>query len=273
MPELPEVETIARGLHPLLSGHRIEEVAVRYPGTITGDARDFRKLVRKRSIRGVRRRGKLLMIDLDRDVLLAFHFKMTGKLLYRPGGAEVDKHTHLVFSLSGGSNLHFQDTRKFGYCLALAQGQLCQWPFFASLGPEPLDMDPGRFASIASAARGRVKAFLLDQKRIAGIGNIYADEALFLAGIHPAAPIGGLERKRLLDLHECLRTVLSRAIEAGGTTFRDYADGLGRPGSYQEHFQVYGRGGQPCRRCGTTLARARVAGRTSVFCSRCQPAA
>jgi formamidopyrimidine-DNA glycosylase len=213
------------------------------------------------------------MIELGQERLLAFHFKMTGKLLYLPGEAEVDKHTHLVFSLSGGSRLHFRDTRKFGYCLALSRTQLAEWPFYASLGPEPLDMDADEFVEAAHRSGSRIKAVLLDQKRIAGIGNIYADEALFRAGIHPAASACGLPGKRLAELHASLRWVLTRAIDSGGTTFRDYVDGLGRPGSYQDQFLVYGRAGLPCRDCGTTLDRARVAGRTSVFCPSCQPAA
>lgn len=272
MPELPEVETIARCLNPCLRGRVITRVECRYSGCIRGSVQAYLSGLESRSIQAVRRRAKLLIMDLDLGRHLVFHLKMTGKLLMTScAKGEVDKHTHLIFNFADQESLVYQDQRKFGYSALLSDQELRNWPFYASLGPEPLGLGTEEFKKIFRSTRARVKAVLLDQSRIAGIGNIYADEALHLAGIHPATQCSSLSDSGLERLCTCLQEVLNRALDLGGTSFRDYVDGLGRPGRYQDEFNVYGRAGLPCRQCGTELQKVRVAGRTSVFCPACQP--
>lgn len=272
MPELPEVETIARCLNSCLPGRVISSVECRYSGCIRGNAQAYTTGLEGRRIKAVWRRAKLLLMDLDQEQHLVFHLKMTGKLLFSScWQGEVDKHTHLIFNFADQEKLAYQDQRKFGYSAFLTGQELQSWPFFASLGPEPLTLDVHGFRRIFGRTRARVKAVLLDQQRIAGIGNIYADEALHLAGIHPATQSHVLSAAGLSRLHASLLEVLTRALDVGGTSFRDYVDGLGRPGRYQDEFNVYGRTGLPCRQCGRDLEKTVVAGRTSVFCPACQP--
>jgi len=271
MPELPEVETIARCLNACLCGRMITSVECRYPGCIRGSAQAYLSGLEGRSIEAVRRRAKLLIMDLDQGCHLVFHLKMTGKLLMTScAKGEVDKHTHLIFNFADQERLVYQDQRKFGYSALLFEQELQKLPFYASLGPEPLGLGTEEFKKIFRSTRARVKAALLDQTRIAGIGNIYADEALHVAGIHPATQCSSLPDSSLEKLCACLQEVLNRALDLGGTSFRDYVDGLGRPGRYQDEFNAYGRAGLPCRQCGTELQKFRVAGRTSVFCPACQ---
>jgi formamidopyrimidine-DNA glycosylase len=272
MPELPEVETIARGLAPLVVGRRIVEALVSYAPVVGGDAGAFREKVRGRHIRSVRRRGKLLILDLEGDVHLAIHLRMTGRITVDPEtGLQPDKHTHVILRLEGGDGLVFNDQRKFGRCLAFSGAELEQWPFLARLGPEPLQIGPEEFVGRFLGRGGRIKGLLLNQEVLAGIGNIYADESLFGARIHPAASAKTLGRRELLELHQCLRDVLEMALQEGGSSFRDYVNALGQRGGFQERFAVYGRKGFCCTRCRTLLETVQVAGRTSTFCPACQP--
>ncbi|WP_027369438.1 bifunctional DNA-formamidopyrimidine glycosylase/DNA-(apurinic or apyrimidinic site) lyase [Desulfovermiculus halophilus] len=272
MPELPEVETIARGLSPLVQDRRIADLEVLAPGSVHGDPQAFAQRLAGRSICSVGRRGKLLLFELSAGQVLAGHLKMTGKFLFfPPGTAELTSHARCIFHLDDASTLVFEDQRRFGYLRCMHSSGLSAWPFYARLGPEPLQMTEMEFVACLGSRRAAIKALLLDQTCIAGIGNIYADESLHLAGIHPQTQAERIPRTRLGFLHRCLRDVLTRAVHAGGSSFRDYVDGLGRPGSYQDTFMVYGRSGQPCRQCSTELARIRVAGRTTVVCPCCQP--
>lgn len=271
VPELPEVETIARGLEPLLIADRFDRVSVLNPGSLKTDPGDLLDGLPGATVQRVWRRAKLLLLSLEADRHLVFHLKMTGKLFREEtSGLEVDKHTRLVFHLASGGSLVFHDVRKFGYCRYLSTADLQSWPFFRSLGPEPLELSGQGFLELLRHRRSRIKALLLNQEVIAGIGNIYADESLHQAGIHPAAIASELEPSRLLRLYGGLQMVLQQALEAKGSSFRDYVDGLGRPGSYQEAFQAYGRAGQPCHTCGCRLRSDRVAGRSSVYCPECQ---
>jgi formamidopyrimidine-DNA glycosylase len=272
MPELPEVEIIARGLDSLLKDRVVASVRIMYAGCLSGTALGLEQMLPGSRVLGVRRRAKLVIIDLDEDRHLVFHLKMTGKLLFaRHTDPGVDKHTHLSINFADRTRLFFRDLRKFGYCLLLHRTEFATWDFYARLGPEPLQIDFPEFKSLFHKRTGRVKALLLDQERIAGIGNIYADESLHLAGIHPARPCCDIPDSGLRALFDALQTVLNKAIDSGGSSFSDYVNSLGRPGAYQDLFQVYGRRGQPCRCCGNELAGAKVSGRTSVFCPRCQP--
>lgn len=225
-------------------------------------------------IRRVWRRGKMLCIDLitKREPLLhmCFHLKMTGRLVVVPAGSEPDRHTRIVFRLNDGRALHFADARKFGYCRVMAPDDLDRWPFYATLGPEPLEIGEDAFLRLFEGRRSQVKSLLLDQHFIAGIGNIYADESLFRAGILPHAQADSVEPQRLRALHSAIHDVLTEAIAANGSSISDYRDAHGDSGAFQNDFRVYGRYGEPCRICQTTLERRTVAGRTSTYCPTCQ---
>ncbi|MFO7802563.1 MAG: bifunctional DNA-formamidopyrimidine glycosylase/DNA-(apurinic or apyrimidinic site) lyase [Desulfovermiculus sp.] len=271
MPELPEVETIARGLRSFLQGRRIDGVEILSSGCVQGDIRAFSTELPGRIIQDVRRRGKLLIFDLSMGLHLVSHLKMTGKFLFcNPQEITIDPHSRCVFHLGPAGCLVFQDQRKFGYLRLMGPEEMSRWPFWACLGPEPLDMQAQDFVCRLQARRAAIKSLLLDQTCIAGIGNIYADESLYMAGIHPQTRAHTLSAERLDALFACLQRVLNQAVQAGGSSFRDYVDGLGRPGAYQDSFLVYGRGGRKCRQCGTELEKVKVSGRTSVFCPVCQ---
>ncbi|MFW6054763.1 MAG: bifunctional DNA-formamidopyrimidine glycosylase/DNA-(apurinic or apyrimidinic site) lyase [Thermodesulfobacteriota bacterium] len=272
MPELPEVEIIARGLDGLLRERIITSVHIYYPGCIHDRSRSIVDNLPGQKILGVRRRAKLAIIDLQDCQHLLFHLKMTGRLLFDPESElGVDKHTHLSINFSGSSRLLFHDMRKFGYCCLLTAPELAQWEFYNKLGPEPFQLDAEGFLRIFAKRKGKIKALLLNQEVIAGIGNIYADEALHRAGIHPARPCGDIPPEKLEQLFFALKEILAKAIDSGGSSFRDYVNTLGAPGSFQNLFQVYGRRGRTCRCCQTGLQGQQVAGRSSVFCPCCQP--
>ncbi len=288
MPELPEVETVARTLAPEVEGRVIRRVSLLNASTLDGP-------LPLEAVRGGRlmtpgRRGKLLLLPLEFsahpgklrcsacaavesgagcDITgLGFHLKMSGRVFVHPEGTPPGRHTRLILDLDDGSRLFFDDARKFGYVRVLSPDSLAAWPFWNRLGPEPLDMDGEAFATCFLGRRGMVKSLLLDQTVIAGCGNIYADESLFRAGIRPDAQ--DLSRERLLGLHEALRTVLLESIEACGSSIRDYRTARGDAGAFQNAFRVYGRSGKTCMICGTPLETCRIAGRTTVFCPQCQ---
>ncbi|WP_029893459.1 bifunctional DNA-formamidopyrimidine glycosylase/DNA-(apurinic or apyrimidinic site) lyase [Desulfohalovibrio reitneri] len=269
MPELPEVETIARGLAPLVVGRTIEAAEVTWAKSCGGCAETFASRVVGRRIEGVRRRGKMLLVDLDRGMLVA-HLKMTGRLWVPPEDFQADNHTHIKMRLSGGVPLHFRDVRKFGWLRCLSTGELAAMDLYRTMGPEPLELDAAGFRKLFAGRRGAVKALLLNQKVIAGVGNIYADEALFTAKIRPDAKADRLSAKRLDRLYAALRAALEQGIAENGASFRDYVNARGDAGSFQNSFQVYGKKGHPCPRCQAELQAATVAGRTSTYCPRCQ---
>jgi formamidopyrimidine-DNA glycosylase len=304
MPELPEVETIVRTLAPRVLGKRIAAWESPQPGVPEAGA-ELLPLLRNMRITRVFRRAKLLLMSLSADdaqsgerasaseaegrcvslsaddgqnsagdLVLAFHFKMTGRFFIHPEGTAPLKHTRLILDLDDGGRLFFDDARKFGYCRVMRPGDLRDWPFFASLGPEPLELSPeelaGHLASRFDKRGVSVKAALLDQTIIAGIGNIYADETLFGAGLDPRRPAGSVSGEKLLALATALQDTLSRAIRECGSSIRDYRDASGNAGAFQNSFQVYGRKGERCLVCKRPLRAARIAGRGTVYCPRCQ---
>lgn len=271
MPELPEVETIARGLRPVLVGRTIISMSIPGGHLIRQNQKLFQSKLIGRRILDTHRRGKILFLELDDDTLLAFHLRMTGRLGMAPTGRTVGKHVHLLLDLDNDTTLFFQDQRKFGTCGYYKAEELKAWPFYASLGPEPFALSARDFASMLKGRKGRIKALLLDQRFVAGIGNIYADESLFRARVHPATPANVLSPNKARRLHTAIQAVLHEAIAAGGSSIRDYRTASGLVGSFQNAFHVYGRGSQPCTRCGSLIQTAKVAGRTSSFCPRCQP--
>jgi len=276
MPELPEVHTIARGLERQIVGQTIALVDVKAPRAVHGDPAVFSAALAGRRVASVGRRAKLLLLDFSPPLTLAVHLKMTGRLYVPARDAQPDKHTHIVFHFenvgtpSAPDRLFFHDVRKFGYCRLFAAGELTQWEFYRRLGPEPLELAPAAFPELFAGRTAAIKALLLDQRVIAGVGNIYADESLFRAGIRPDARASTISHARRLALGAALREVLTAAIAACGSSIRDYRDASGNAGAFQNSFQVYGRAGRPCLVCGHTLAAIKVAGRTSTYCGRCQ---
>ncbi|MHC1700026.1 MAG: bifunctional DNA-formamidopyrimidine glycosylase/DNA-(apurinic or apyrimidinic site) lyase [Humidesulfovibrio sp.] len=288
MPELPEVETIARTLAGEVESRLILAVDVLDPSAVEPQAEAFRELVLGRRIAAVGRRGKLLLLHLQAPGghdggTIAVHLRMTGRVLaLAPGEAPVRPRVILTLSDrgNGGLQLVFSDVRRFGRMHAFAPGggpgSIDRWPFYRDLGPEPLLISAQDFrrclAPCGKKSRARIKALLLDQTVMAGIGNIYADEALLRAGIRPDAAAGDLSARRLERLFAAIQAVLAQAIAENGSSIRDYRDAHGDAGAFQNHFRAYGRAGQPCLDCGTPLRSMRVAGRTSTFCPRCQTA-
>lgn len=273
MPELPEVETIRRSLAPHLAGATIAGVNPLYPGILLPDAGMFTSLLPGLKIQELRRRGKYLLLDLSQDWSLVIHLRMTGKLLWKPAPEDPARHTHVVLDLADGSQLHFNDVRRFGRWQLVETPLLCQVPGLCALGPEPIDADfgPGVFArQLAGREKGKLKALLLDQTIVAGLGNIYVDEALFLAGLHPLRVAASLSEEELARLAGACRQALETGVRHRGTTLRDYLDGLEQKGDMQNFLLVFDREGEPCPRCGAEIRRIKVAGRSSYFCPVCQ---
>lgn len=280
MPELPEVETVARTLAPQVLGRRISAPRILDPKAIQA-GRELLPRLEGARIEAVRRRAKLLLIDAacaDNEPLsLAFHLKMTGRLFVHPAGTESHKHTRLTFCLQSEPEdeerlLFFDDVRRFGYCRVMRPEEFAHWSFWAALGPEPLETPPSAIAERLVSRRGRIKALLLNQEVIAGIGNIYADESLYKAGIRPDVQADRLGLPRLTALGNALQEVLRESIRQCGSSIRDYRDAEGNAGAFQNTFMVYGRSGESCRVCGKKLRKCVVAGRTTVFCPGCQKA-
>ena len=282
MPELPEVETIVRTLAPQLTGRRIEGARVLHEKSLAAGKALLPRL-RGARIESVHRRAKLVIIDLRSarggQLSLLFHLKMTGRLRVHGTPTEAGRHTRLVFRLGDdagrthdgkGAQLFFDDARKFGYCRVMRDEDFAHWAFWNALGPEPLACAREEFITRCRQRRGKIKALLLDQAFIAGIGNIYADEILFRAGIAPQHAMAGLSPARLGALWERMREVLREAIAQCGSSIRNYRDAHGNAGAFQNSFRVYGRSGQRCLSCGCDLQKSVVAGRSTVHCPECQ---
>jgi len=274
MPELPEVETIASELRRSLVGGRVTSVRVLWPRTIAQpEAAILADLLPGRAFVSVSRRGKYLLLGLDSGDTLIVHLRMTGRLEILPGNSPAmsDKHVRAWFELADERSLVFTDQRKFGRIWLV--GDVAE--VIGKLGPELLDWSftPDDLAERVRPRRVAMKALLLDQTAVAGLGNIYADESLFLAGIHPLRTGASLTDEEIGRLHDAIRQVLGEAIGARGTTLRDYRPAYGVEGAYQNRLRVYGQPDQPCPHCGATIQRIRVAQRSTHFCPICQPAA
>lgn len=268
MPELPEVETIRRELDPKVVGRTIVGVEVEWEGSIACLSREkFEREIGERRILGLRRRGKYLLFDLSGGWTLLVHLGMTGALLLRPSGGTKVKHDRALFLLDDEHILHFEDARKFGR-LSLARDEQ---EVVGHLGPEPLALDLPGFMELMGQRRGMIKPLLLNQRFLAGLGNIYVDEVLFQARLHPLRRVESLSRKEIRALYRAIQGVLKQALEDGGTTFDGaYVRPCGRWGEHQERLQVYGRKGEPCPRCKTPIERIKMGGRGTYLCPRCQ---
>ncbi len=272
MPELPEVETIRYRLEPLLVGRGIvhaeivdsrltrpvvpEELAARLEGELIG---------------ALERRGKYLLLILESGETLVIHLRMTGSLRHRRSGADLLPYERARIELDDGCELVYRDVRRFGTWCLVEAGELDNY-LAARVGPEPLapEFTPELLRGRLAGRRTALKAALLDQRTLAGLGNIYVDEALWAARLHPTTAAGSLTRQAILRLHGSIRETLALGIARQGATLRDYALPDGEAGSMQNEFRVYGREGEPCERCGTAISKTRIAGRGTWFCSRCQ---
>ncbi len=272
MPELPEVETVARGLCASLVGCTIADVEVRWVRSlIPPDATAFARHLIGQTITHVGRRGKWIVMALSGNKTLLVHLRMTGRLVIESGERSDDPHLRVLFLLDDGRRLHFSDQRKFGRLWLVDDASEA----LGDLGPEPLaeDFTAARLQEMLSRRRGRIKPLLLNQRFLVGLGNIYTDEALWRAGIHPLRQADTLTPAEVQRLHRAIRAVLRAAIAGGGTTLADaaYQQADGRAGEFAGQLMVYGREGLGCPRCGTAIERMRVGQRGTHFCPHCQP--
>lgn len=269
MPELPEVETTRRGIAPHLVGQRVSLVIVRERRLRWPIPEDLDVRLSGQRIEAVERRAKYLLIRFEAGTLIA-HLGMSGSLRLVEGALPPAKHEHVDLLLESGQALRYTDPRRFG--ALLWSDDPLNHVLLASLGPEPLSeaFDGERLFQLSRGRSMAVKPFIMDNAVVVGVGNIYASEALFAAGIDPRRPAGGISRARYLKLADEIKRILALAIERGGTTLRDFVGGDGKPGYFQQELFVYGRGGEFCKHCGTTLREVRLGQRASVYCSRCQ---
>jgi len=273
VPELPEVETIVITLRPKLAGAVITGAEIFFPKVIEYPTpEEFNCVIKSKEIIDIKRRGKYLLWELSGGLVLVLHLRMTGRLIYSPSAGPPTKHTRLILNFAGGSQLRFEDPRKFGRTWLLPQGSLKELATIWALGPEPLgnSFSAGYLAEALKNRSTMIKTLLLDQKIVAGLGNIYADEALHLAGIAPWRPAKSLDLGEVSHLVCAIREVLKEGIAHRGTTIRDYADSNGSSGNHQNFLRVYGREGQACTTCGSIIARKKIGGRSSYFCPTCQ---
>ena len=272
MPELPEVEVLRRSLERPLVGRRIGRVEVRETRLREPVDAAALETVVGRHIESLGRRSKYLLVHLEGGRTLVFHLGMSGRLTLASAATAPLPHEHLVFDLAGGQRLRYVDPRRFGLVFAQETASLLTDRHFAGLGVEPLDgaLDGALLRRLAAGRRGPVKAFLMDAAVVVGVGNIYASEALFEAGIHPRRSVARLAPARWERLAVAVREVLARAIAQGGTTLNDFVDGAGNAGYFQVSLRVYDRAGEPCLRCERAVRRVVMSGRSTYFCPGCQ---
>ncbi len=277
MPELPEVETVVRGLRPKLEGHRLQRVEQRRADLRFPLPEGFARRLTGRRVERILRRAKYMLLHLDDGQVLLCHLGMSGRMLVmetRPGGRRpaLQRHDHVIFTTEAGTEIRFNDTRRFGIMDLLPAAALQDHPLLRDLGPEPLGNDfngPG----LAAALKGKrtpIKSALLDQRVVAGLGNIYVCEALYFAGLSPRRQAYTVQGGRAEKLAAAVRQVLTRAIEAGGSSLRDYVQADGELGYFQHEWAVYGREGAACKCCGAAIRRLVQGGRSTFYCPRCQ---
>jgi formamidopyrimidine-DNA glycosylase len=270
MPELPEVETTRRGIAPAIQNRFIQQIIVRQPSLRWPVPDSLPQELKGQSIQSVDRRAKYLLLNTERGTLIV-HLGMSGSLRILPVDHPYGKHDHVDMIFTDQTLLRFNDPRRFGAVLWTA-GPVFDHPLFKNLGPEPLtaEFNGSWLYALARNRKTPVKSFIMDSHVVVGVGNIYANEALFRAGILPSRHAGKISLARFQRLAECIRHVLYEAIQQGGTTLRDFVNEAGRPGYFKQQLKVYGRAGLPCFICGEALAEIRLSGRTTVFCKHCQ---
>jgi formamidopyrimidine-DNA glycosylase len=272
MPELPEVEVLKRSLEPHLPGDRVSGVTVRSPALREPLDREVLESLTGATVESLSRRAKYLRIHLTGGRTLVVHLGMTGRLTLAAGDAPLLDHEHLSLALASGRKLRLRDPRRFGMAFVVSTGELDRDRHFAHLGIEPLggDFDGSYLADRARGRRGPVKTFLMDSRLVVGVGNIYASEALYRAGVHPRRSVARIAGKRWDRLAETVVRVLRDAVAEGGTTLNDFADGEGNSGYFQVSLSVYGREGEPCPGCGAPVRRIVQSNRATFYCPRCQ---
>jgi formamidopyrimidine-DNA glycosylase len=287
MPELPEVETVRLGLRKLIIGKQIDQVEYDWPKSFPNDQLVVKNFLYDSKIKKLRRRAKVLMIDLDSDYSLVIHLKMTGQIVFRstkesfgaghPSDSLVnklpDKSTRVTINFKDGSKLFFNDQRKFGWMRLMPTSKIKDIDFFKHVGPEPLE--PSFTAQVLKSQLNKrpnlfIKAALLDQTVVAGIGNIYADESLWLAKIHPSTRVKDLKDSQIKKLHKSITEVLNLSLKKGGSSDKNYVNAKGEKGSYLNFANVFRRENQPCLRCGTNIQKIKLVGRGTHFCPKCQ---
>lgn len=283
MPELPEVETIRLGLQDKIVGLKISDIEIRLAKIFQGRPQD----IIGSKVQNLRRRAKILLIDLDNNLSLVVHLKMSGQLVYHKDGKQATfghpipfagtilpaKSTHAIFTFSDGSVLYFNDIRQFGYIKVVKTSEVEKLKAIEEFGPEPLtpEFTPEKFKEIILKKKMPIKLVLMDQTQIAGVGNIYANEALFLSKIHPERKANTLNDNEIKKLYDALIQVLKMGIKYGGSSENAYVNALGEKGTMQEHFMVYSKAGKPCpNSCGGTVKRVALGGRGTFFCPACQ---
>lgn len=277
MPELPEVETVARTLAPDIAGKKLCALFCLNASSWADELDSVCLEKFQPKIQRVGRKGKLLLLYFEpfkyagyEIFALAFHLKMSGRLFYYPQKKEPEKHTRIILQLENGETVFFDDARKFGYCRFLTDKSAENWVFWKNLAKDPLEMQETEFLQAIQGKKAGIKSLLLQQDIVSGIGNIYADEALFRAKIAPFRKADGLLEKEIVCLFESLREVLEESIAFCGSSIKDYRTARGDVGSFQNKFNVYGREGKKCFLCGALLEKQKIAGRTTIFCPHCQ---
>ena len=272
MPEMPEVEQVRKTLAPHIEGKKILAVEIYLERMLQHPTpQEFIEDITGKTILSVGRKGKYLVLELEQNRQMVVHLRMTGALIAQPSEQEAPPYAKFKFTLSDGVTLWFTDIRTFGVVYLVRDGDYHN-EGFETLGPEPLskEFNQDYLAPLAAKSRKPIKTFILDQKNIAGLGNIYADECLALSGILPTRAANSLSEAEMGRLCEAINAVIAQGIRNRGTTFRDYKDGEGNKGDNQNHLLVYSRGGKPCRKCGATLIQIKLGGRGTVYCPFCQ---
>jgi formamidopyrimidine-DNA glycosylase len=268
MPELPEVETIVNDLRPEIIGKTIIEINCITASTWRNKIPENKMMIGSK-INSIGRKGKNILIYLSNNKVLIFHLKMTGRLIFESELSPLTKHTHFIMTFNNGF-LRFNDIRKFGYIDLIEVNNLETTEYLSKLGPDALAISKIDFIRLIKSKNRIIKSLLLDQTIIAGIGNIYSDEALFAAKINPLAVCSKLSEEKAGLLHKAIISTLKKAIKSRGSSVSDYVDGSGKPGGFQYHLKVYGREGEPCYVCGKPIKRSKIGSRSGHFCSHCQ---
>lgn len=270
MPELPEVETIKRQLSRKIKGKKIKDVEVRLPKLVKYPLEKFKKLVKGAKIVGLRRRGKLVFIELSSGYFLVIHLKLSGQLIFNSGEG---KHTHVIYHFTDGSHLIHNDLRRFGFIKVVPKDELDNFIQAQRLGPEPLEKSftLKKFKELlAKRKKSKIKLILMDQSFLVGVGNIYANEILFSAGVLPTREVGKLTSQEIQKIYQGIKRILTLAIQKKGSSDRDYVDASGKKGRYMELIKVYRREGEACLKCNTKVKRLKMGSRSAYFCPKCQ---
>ncbi|KRN88523.1 DNA-formamidopyrimidine glycosylase [Ligilactobacillus ceti] len=272
MPELPEVETVRRGLNKLVLGQVVTDVNVVFENIIVGDPQEFVAQLKGKTLEKIDRRGKYLLFRFSDGITMVSHLRMEGKYFVKDGQEPLEKHSHIIFKLANGKELRYNDVRKFGRMELIATGHENEFKNLAKLGvePTPTAFKVDEFYQALQKKNKGIKSALLDQTIVVGLGNIYVDEVLWMSQIHPETKANHLTLAEATVLHDNIIAELAEAVKAGGTTVRSYADAFQNSGSFQFALQVYGKQGEPCPRCRTPIEKIRVAQRGTHFCPQCQ---